>query len=131
MAVRDGDKYTLRLGNTYALFRVEVAVTPEALAQGLSGRAKLDPGHGMLFIFPELKQQSMWMPDMRFPLDIVWLDENMTVVHITENAPPCPSRAQCPAYGSKFMAKYAIEMTAGQARSYGFTEGIALRVLSV
>jgi uncharacterized membrane protein (UPF0127 family) len=129
MVARDGDRYTLRLGNGYKLFRVEVVVSPEALARGLSFRDRLEAGHGMLFIFPDLKVQSMWMPDMKFPLDIVWLDENLTVVHITENAPPCPSRLQCPPYSSKFMAKYAIEMTAGQARSYGFSEGMELRVV--
>jgi uncharacterized membrane protein (UPF0127 family) len=83
----------------------------------------------MLFIFPDLKRQSMWMPDMRFPLDIVWLDENLTVVHITENAKPCASRDKCPNYSSKFMVKYAIEMTAGEAGTYGFVTGLSLSVV--
>ncbi len=129
MPAKDGERYTLRLGQTYRLFRVETVVSSEALRRGLSGRAPLDPGHGMLFLFPDLKKQTMWMVGMRFPLDIVWLDENLRVVHVVEGAPPCPSQADCPTYGSRFLAKYAIEMTAGEAGRYGFAAGLQLSVM--
>ena len=129
MPAKDGERYTLRLGQTYKLFRVETAVSSEALARGLSGRAPLDSGHGMLFLFPGLKIQSMWMIRMRFPLDIVWLDENLRVVHVVEGAPPCASETNCPTYGSRFLAKYAIEMTAGEAGRYGFAPGLQLSVV--
>lgn len=128
MPARDGEIYTLRLGNSPKLFDVEVVITRALLTQGLSGRDALPPGRGMLFIFESLAEQSMWMPDMKFALDIIWLDENLTVIHVTEGAPPCPSRDQCPNYSSRFMARYAIEMTAGQAGAYGFAPGLALRV---
>ena len=131
MPARDGDTYALRLGATPKLFIVECVVTPEARTRGLSGREALPPGHGMLFLFDEPAVQGMWMPDMRFPLDIVWLDAELRVVHVTEGAQPCPSEptaANCPTYGSRFRAKYAIEMTAGQAGSYGFVPGLQLSV---
>ena len=105
-------------------------MTEPARARGLSGRTPLKPGHGMLFLFDSLDIQQMWMPDMKFPLDIVWLDENLMVVHLTENAPPCEdsTATNCPTYSSKFRAKYAIEMTAGQAGVYGFAPGLQLSV---
>jgi uncharacterized membrane protein (UPF0127 family) len=131
MPARDGDTYTLRLGRGPKLFVVETVVSPQALQKGLSGRKKAPAaGHGMLFVFPDLAKQSMWMPDMAFPLDIVWLDENLTVVHITEGATPCPSRDACPHHSSRFMVKYAIEMSAGQAGLYGFLPGVQLSVVS-
>ncbi len=71
----------------------------------------------------------MWMIEMKFPLDIVWLDEHMTVVHITRNAPPCESAANCPSYSSRYKVKYAIEMTAGGADSNGFSLGKQLTVV--
>jgi uncharacterized membrane protein (UPF0127 family) len=131
MPARDGDTYALRLGATPKLFIVTCAVTPAVRTRGLSGREPLLPGHGMLFLFDTLAVQGMWMPDMRFPLDIVWLDENMTVVHVTEGAQPCPpapDATNCPTHSSRFRAKYAIEMTAGQAGSYGFVPGLQLSV---
>ena len=129
MPARDGDVYTLRLGRGPKLFVVETVVSPAALAKGLSGRRRLAPGRGMLFIFPDLRRQSMWMPNMNVPLDIVWLDENLTVVHVTQGAEPCPNMKDCPHYSSRFMAKYAIEMTAGGAGRYGFVGGVMLSVV--
>jgi uncharacterized membrane protein (UPF0127 family) len=131
MPARDGDQYLLRLGQTPKLFAVETVVSEAAMQKGLSGRKNAPkPGHGMLFIFPDLKRQSMWMPDMGFPLDIVWLDENMMVVHVTKDAQPCPSRSECPNHSSRFMAKYAIEMATGQAEIYGFLPGLMMSVVS-
>ena len=129
MPAQDGDRYNLQLGSSGTTFAVECVVSTAALKQGLSGRERLAAGSGMLFIFPALAKQSMWMPDMLFALDIVWLDETLAVTHITYGAPPCPSRNNCPGYSSKYDAKYAIEMVSGDARKYGFTEGMPIKVL--
>ena len=129
MPAQDGDRYNLQLGSSGMTFSVECVVSPSALQKGLSGRESLEEGCGMLFIFPSLKKQSMWMPDMAFSLDIVWLDETLSVSHIVYGAAPCKTRNDCPGYPSKYDAKYAIEMLAGGARNYGFTEGMSLKVL--
>src|SRR5918992_1579604 len=60
---------TVTIGD--ASFVVELAVTPQERAQGLSGRPGLAPGTGMLFIFGTEDLYSFWMKDMRFPLDMV------------------------------------------------------------
>ncbi len=128
MPARDGDRYTLAIKGSSQTLQVETVVSPAATAKGLSGRPALPPGHGMFFVFEDLARQGMWMPDMRFPLDIVWLDETLTVSHITYNAPPCPSRAKCPTHSSVRKAKYAIELTAGQAAALGLQAGSHLSV---
>ena len=128
--VNDGDNFKLRIGKgSRATINVEVVISPQAIRQGLSGRPPLSSGNGMLFIFPEIAKQSMWMPDMKFALDIIWLDENMSVVHITKGCEPCVSRATCPSYSSKYRVKYAIELKAGDADAYGFEIGKNLFVI--
>lgn len=82
----------------------------------------------MLFIFDDLAKHSMWMPDMKFPLDIVWLDETLSVVNISYGLQPCPSKDTCPSSSSVYMCKYAIEMNAGEAAIYGFMNGTQLTV---
>jgi uncharacterized membrane protein (UPF0127 family) len=82
----------------------------------------------MFFIFGSLAIQTMWMPDMNFPLDIVWLDETLSVSHIVYGLQPCTSRQSCPSSSSQYDAKYAIEMPQGDASKYGFTEGMNLTV---
>lgn len=121
MSIKDGDVFTLRVGvGSKKKFKVEIVVSPEAIVQGLSDRPNLNKGAGMLFIFPNISKQSMWMIKMKFPLDIVWLDEYLNVVHITYGCEPCSNAQNCPSYSSIRRVKYAIEMKAGDADAYGF-----------
>jgi len=130
MSIKDGDVFTLRVGKkSHTLYTVEVVISPAATKQGLSGRPSLRKGHGMLFVYGGISKQSMWMIEMRFPLDIVWLDENLEIVHITKGCAPCPNATQCPTYSSVYRVKYAIEMTAGEADTYGFQVGKQLLVV--
>lgn len=126
--VKDGDIYTLLVGGTKK-FKVETVVSPEALKKGLSGRKRLPKGTGMLFIFPELTVHSMWMPDMNFPLDVIWLDEQFSIVHISYGLRPCEPKQTCPSVSSIYSTMYAIEVVAGQAAEYGFRLGQDLKVL--
>jgi len=51
---------------------------------GLMGRRGLESGHG-LWIVPCQSVHTFWM---RFPIDIVFLDEHHRVVHLAENLKP-------------------------------------------
>ena len=66
---------------------VEMARTVEEQVRGLSGRPGLNPGHGMLFVYDGPRPVSIWMKDMRFPLDIVWIHAGR-IVAIEKHAPP-------------------------------------------
>jgi uncharacterized membrane protein (UPF0127 family) len=112
------------LGKPYMKLRVEVVSTPETLRKGLMNRNPLPPNRGMLFVFGEEGRQSMWMPNMKFALDIVWMDGNMKIVNISKGAQPCKPGEACPSISSYYRAKYAIEMTAGQADAIGLKPGM-------
>ena len=128
MPAKDGDIYMLRVGRG-PVIQVETVVSPAAKIQGLSGRSSMPKGTGLFFVYEELAIQSMWMPNMRFPLDIVWLDEHLSVVSITYGAEPC-SKKPCPSYTSTYKALYAIELNAGDAAAQGFRVGLPLAVVS-
>lgn len=66
---------------------VELARTPMEQIRGLSGRPGLAPSHGMLFVYNRPQPVSIWMKDMRFPLDIVWIRDGR-IVKIEKHAPP-------------------------------------------
>lgn len=68
--------------------RVGVATTSEQRAHGLSGRESLEPLEGLLFVFDEVDYHGIWMKDMRFPIDVIWISEDMRVVGITEGLLP-------------------------------------------
>ena len=65
---------------------VQVVSTAEDMNKGLSGRENLEEGNGMLFIYQSPQKVSFWMPDMNFPLDIIFLD-NDEVVYIETDVP--------------------------------------------
>ena len=113
-------------GPRISRFLVDVVSTPEDLARGLSGRTFLSPRQGMLFIFPDVSVHSMWMPNMYFPLDIVWLDSNKKIVKIYENVEPCSGNHNCKSYSSIYPTKYAIELNAFDASRIGLQVGLQL-----
>jgi uncharacterized membrane protein (UPF0127 family) len=129
MPAKDRDIYTLKVRGSGRTLEVECAVSESVRALGLSGRPSLPAGRGMFFIFPTVSRQTMWMPDMNFPLDIVWLNENMEVIHINYGAQPCETRDRCPLLSSEGYVKYAIELAAGQAEGLGIRVGAQLAVL--
>ena len=104
---------------------VELAVTGEEQALGLSGRADLAAGSGMLFVWDGESRRSFWMPDMNFPLDIVWIDGDCAVVAITREAPPQrpgQSRGELPRYVVDGV-QYVLEINAGEAALRGVRVG--------
>lgn len=67
---------------------VSVADDPEEQRQGLSGVPGLGEHEGMLFVFPAEDYYGMWMRDMLFSLDILWINNEGRIVHIEENVSP-------------------------------------------
>jgi uncharacterized membrane protein (UPF0127 family) len=97
------------------VLQVEVMVKPEDLRMGLMFRPSLAPDKGMLFIFGESDFHGIWMKNCRFPIDILWLDEDQKVVDLAEAVPPCAAEP-CPVYKTLRKASYVVELTAGQGR---------------
>jgi len=65
-----------------------IADTPSERTQGLSGRESLAENQAMLFVFDYPDYHKIWMKDMKFPIDVIWLDENKKITHIEENISP-------------------------------------------
>ena len=104
---------------------VELAVTTEEQSQGLSGRAELAAGSGMLFVWDRESRRTFWMPDMNFPLDLVWINGDCLVVDITRDAPPqAPgqSRDELPRYVVEGV-QYVLEINAGESALHSVNPG--------
>jgi uncharacterized membrane protein (UPF0127 family) len=108
------------------VFDVELADTPERQRRGLSGRASLAPGQGMLFVYDEPEPRGFWMPDMRFDIDIVWIRAGR-IVHVESEVPHAVAGAP-PVYRPREPADLVLEVAAGTARRLGWRPGAAVRV---
>ena len=59
---------------------LEVAATQKAVEKGLSRRATVPEGTGMIFVFPESRILSFWMIDCLTDIDVAYLDRTGKVV---------------------------------------------------
>ena len=95
-------------------FLVEIADTPQERAIGLMGRDNLEVGKGMLFGFETQDKHGFWMKNTLIPLDIVWISDDMEVVAVRRNAPPCSpeqsAKDRCVMYQPQSPARYALEV---------------------
>ncbi|MDP2676928.1 MAG: DUF192 domain-containing protein [bacterium] len=99
---------------------VEIADTSEKRALGLGGREALGENEGMFFIFEQPGYHAFWMRNMKFPLDIIWIDENLTIAHVQENISPDTFPNQ---YAPDEPVQYVLEVQAGFAETHGITTG--------
>ena len=97
------------------VLQTEVMVKDEDRMMGLMFRPSLPLDHGMLFLFDEMGKHTIWMKNCKFPIDILWLDENRRVVHLEEAVPPCKAEP-CPVYAPLREAAFVVELNARQAK---------------
>ena len=106
---------------------LEIAATDAAREKGLMGRASVPRGEGMVFVFDAPGEHAFWMLHCLTPLDLVWLDQAGTVVHLVEAAPICEAEP-CPYYSAGAPAAMVVEFGPGEARRMGIVPGATLRV---
>jgi uncharacterized membrane protein (UPF0127 family) len=87
-------------------------------ARGLLGRHRLAPGAGLLLADP---LRCVHTIGMRFPIDVVFLDRDLRVVHVAPAVPPgrlCWHRR----------GRLQLELAAGTAQARGLVPGRRLRL---
>ncbi len=109
------DQSTLQLAGVR--YHISIMRTDAELQKGLSGTDSLPPGEAMLLVFPEGTPSRIWMKDMNYPIDIVWLNDDRTVVHMEENVAPSTYDEANPSESTIFRsdvpARYVIELPSG------------------
>jgi len=101
-----------------AFVTAELAVTPDQRQLGLMFRERINSDQGMLLVFEEEDYFSIWMKNMKFPLDLLWLDQEKRIIHIECDVQPCQADP-CSTYTSQIPGLYVLELQAGSVREYG------------
>ncbi len=109
---------------------VEVRQTPAELQKGLSGRPHLDANEGMFFVFKTKARHNFWMPDMNFPIDIVWITGGK-VVDIDHNVTNVFDPKQPVYYQPVVPVDYVLEVNAGFMKKNNLTVGSPVKLLNI
>lgn len=79
------EELNVKIGNKP--YKVRVAYTDEEREKGLQNIKDLPKEEGMLFIFEESDEVSIWMKDTLIPLDIIFIDQEFMVKAIHSGKP--------------------------------------------
>ena len=96
----------------------ELATTPEQRQLGLMFREGINSDQGMLLVFEEEDFFAIWMKNMKFSLDLLWIDQEKRIVHIRCDVPPCQAEP-CASYSPQIPGKYVLELQAGSVKEIG------------
>jgi len=109
--------------------QLEVAKTEQQQAYGLKYRSSLAEDRGMLFQLSSPQKVDIWMQDVKFPLDIIFIRGDR-IISIVPNAPPCRDRQdrKCPIYRSELPIDRVLEIKAGLAMQVKLQVGDLLPV---
>lgn len=105
-----------------ASFKYAAFTTPEEKQKGLSNIPSMDETTVALFELNK-EDRTFWMKDMRFPLDLVFFDDNNTFLRSYKDMQPCEKDQLCPEYNIPNKAKWALEANAGVVERYNITMG--------
>jgi len=98
----------------------QIADTPSARQTGLSGKKCLSERQAMLFTFDSTDIIGIWMKEMNFSIDILWLNKDKTVVSIEKNAKP---ESYPKVFYPSDPALYVIEVRSGIVNQIGIAVG--------
>ena len=102
----------LRFKTQQLEIQVEIAATPALRETGLMYRTALPAKQGMLFVFEQQDNISLWMKNTRLALDVIFINAQGRIVELLKQLPPC-QQAFCPVYRSAAPASYMLELNAG------------------
>src|SRR6056297_556479 len=89
--------------------RVMIADNMLLRKNGLSNMENLTKDRGMLFVFKSPAKYSFWMKDMKFPIDIIWIDKNKKVIGFNKSVDKDFNKSLKP----QSAVKYVLEVNSG------------------
>lgn len=129
---KDNQKFVKIEGKAQVV--VEIADTENERSQGLTIKDSLTENQGMLFVFESQNiKPTFWMKDMKFPIDIIWIDDG-EVSEITENVPtalPETPEYKIPRYTSSETVDYVLEVQAGFAKRHDIQVGDSVEIPNI
>lgn len=105
--------------STLVSLDIEIADDEYQTQTGLMYRQSMLDSEAMLFVFNEEEPRAFYMKNTEFPLDIIFIDSENTIVSIQKNAKPL-DKTSLPSEGP---AQYVLEVNAGLTDLWNLQKG--------
>jgi uncharacterized membrane protein (UPF0127 family) len=105
-------------------FNVKTLTDQKSKSIGMMGKRFDSTFDGLLFLMGG-DEQSFWMKNCIIPLDIVFINDDMTIQSIQKNCPPCSSN-DCEHYPGN--GKYVLELAGGTCEECGIENGQKIKI---
>lgn len=104
-------------------FYVTIASSDQQKVTGLSNTNSLPQDEGMYFPFDKAGYYGFWMKEMKYPLDILFIQNNKIVSLYQNIQPPKDVNMPLEVYKPTEPADGVLEINAGISKKYGFKTG--------
>jgi uncharacterized protein len=125
--INSSDKKVTAIKFNDQVFKVKIAKTDQEKQIGLSSTKRLPQNEGMLFLFSNPGYYSFWMKEMKFPIDIIYINGNK-VTTIIKNAMPPSDSVSLTTYQPREKSDKVLEVNAGLADKYNIQEGSVIKI---
>lgn len=95
---------------------------------GLSKTPKLNNDTGMIFIFGKPGFYPFWMKDMKFPIDIIFINKDKIVTIIQNASAPKEKNETLQIFNSSSPADSVLEINTGLSQKNNFKEGDSVKI---
>ena len=79
----------------------------------------------MLFVFDSDDYRAIWMKDMKFPIDVLWITSGLEISDIVENMSP---ESYPTLYKPHVPVKYVLEIPAGTVKNAKILVGQSVEI---
>lgn len=108
-------------------FLASVAKTNTEKEIGLSNKTSLTDDAGTLFIFEKSDYYPFWMKNMKFPIDIIFINNNRIVTIFLNQKVPNPNE-NIPIVKPEEPSDMVLEINANLSNKYNFKKGDEVKI---
>jgi uncharacterized membrane protein (UPF0127 family) len=116
------------------VIKVEVAESRADKQRWLMFREERLPlNSAMILVYEKLDLYAMWLLNIEYNLDLIWINENGNIVYMVKDAEPCKNAldaASC-TYKNTKAAKYIIAAASGFIDEHDITEKSIMTIISI
>ena len=106
---KEGELTITKANDSKVVLDIEIADTDFDIQTGLMYRNSMETNQGMLFVFHDVTERYFYMKNTKIALDLIYINENKTIVSFQKNAKPFDETSLPP----NAPAKYVLEVNAG------------------